>query len=131
MSKVFSVGVTIAATAYIRAATAEEAAAIAQEHFSHPIDATTSNDVAFGEVDTCGMMFDDADLPRVSLSPAMTFYGAANDKVLAADFAAGSFEEVHDDEDGDDGEPATNGEARAQAIMRDAFEVEQLDQPRD
>lgn len=84
--QVFSVEVLVVATAYIRAASAEEAAAIAQEEFAHPVEASVIAGVALGDIATSGLPYTAAGLPRVSLSPAMTFGGPAPQYVGVAKF---------------------------------------------
>lgn len=87
----FSVDVAICATAYIRAENAEAAAKLAGEAFAFPNDASTDADVPFGfqggpgDIRTCGAAFErllDTDLPAISLSPAMTFYGRSGGTAL-------------------------------------------------
>lgn len=87
----FSVDVAICATAYIRAENAEAAAKLAGEAFAFPNDASTDADVPFGfqggpgDIRTCGANFErllDADMPAISLSPAMTFYGRSGGTAL-------------------------------------------------
>lgn len=67
---VFRLDVQIAATAYIRAANAEDAAKRAAEEL-------TDTDLMVMEDDDMisGKQCDDPDLPNVSLSPAMTIVG--------------------------------------------------------
>lgn len=80
MSKLYSVGVTIYATAYIVAESAAKAAAKAQAAFSSD-EATVSHRTTFGEVPCSnagfGRLVEEG--PAVTLSPAMTFGGPDND----------------------------------------------------
>lgn len=85
MSKLYSVGVTIHATAYIVAESAAQAAAMAQEAFAFE-EATVSKRTTFGEVPVSDSSFEGLliDGPAVSLSPAMTF-GASDTVFYPAD----------------------------------------------
>jgi hypothetical protein len=66
--------VKICATAYIRADSAEEAARIVKEKLS---DTGAELPVGEGiEIAVSDRMFNDPRLPDVSLSPAVSFYGA-------------------------------------------------------
>lgn len=69
--KVFSIDVRVYATAYIKADSAEEALALAKAMQ----DSTLTVTDAGSEVAISGVMLASDDLPRVSLSPAMTVYG--------------------------------------------------------
>lgn len=69
---IFQTEIMICATAYVQAATAEEAhAKLAAYHL-------TGAEVADGEIgegiSVCGSPFNSDELPEVSLSPAMTIY---------------------------------------------------------
>jgi hypothetical protein len=97
MSKLFRIEVLLVATAYIQADSAEDARAQAEQSFAHPIEASVSDSTMFGEIPVSGADYFGDDLPSISLSPALTFYGAATD-AAAAEFAARDFEEI--DEEG-------------------------------
>jgi len=72
MSKVFSIDVEISATAYIRAATPEEALKKARA-LAGVIEVKAAEGLQ--QVEISGVPFDDPTLPEVSLSPAMTVRG--------------------------------------------------------
>lgn len=82
---VFSIDVPIVATAYIRAATAEEAERIASKQLHYAVlhaVATSGSEVLIS-----GAAFDSPDLPEVSLSPAMSVYNPSEYAVTAVDEA--------------------------------------------
>ncbi len=68
MAKIYSIGLTVYATAYIRASTPEEAQDIARDLRDTSLEVADAG----GETPICGLKFDDPRLPDVSLSPAMT-----------------------------------------------------------
>jgi hypothetical protein len=74
---IYSIAVTVYATAYVRAASPEEAKAkaAALENLALEVE-----DVA-SEVPTSGLKLNDPALPEVSLSPAMTVIGPDKDDV--------------------------------------------------
>lgn len=94
MDKVFSVDVSIVGTAYIRAASPEEAARKAAAAFTFPTEATVSRGTMFGEVEVSDVRTNSPDLPEISLSPALTFQGAASDMGEPRPFTAAQIEEV-------------------------------------
>jgi hypothetical protein len=114
MPKVYSVEILVCGTAYILAESEAEAAAKAQEAFEKSSDASVSSRTTFGEVPVSGYAFDGDmiadDLPEISLSPALTFCGAASvlDKLNPADITADSLECVYD--------PADAAEERAEEL---------------
>jgi hypothetical protein len=118
MRKLFQVEVLLCATAYIQAASAEEAAAMAQEAFSYANDATVARRTSFGEVPCSSAPFDRmADEPAVTLSPALTFCGLAADlKTASSPFTAEALAcvEEADEQDDDDADVA-----RAKALGYD------------
>jgi hypothetical protein len=73
----YSITVTIYATAHIRAASAEEAKAkaLALENLTLEVEDAGS------EVPITGCPFDDPALPEISLSPAMTVIGPDKDNM--------------------------------------------------
>lgn len=74
---VFRKDVRIIATAYVKAASVEEADRIIAERFT---DNTAELPVGEGvEISISGRMFDDPRLPDVSLSPAITLDGTYSD----------------------------------------------------
>lgn len=68
---VYQIDMQLCATAYVRAENAVDARKIAE--------AMTGGSPAIldsgGDVEVSGLRFDDPDLPRASLSPAMTIHG--------------------------------------------------------
>jgi hypothetical protein len=101
MAQVYSVEVLICATAYILTDSEEEAAKVAQRHFKGGEDASTSDRSWHGDVEISGAQFDAEDFPEVSLSPAMTFCGAATalPDFPYAPITPADFECVHDDDE--------------------------------
>lgn len=113
MSKVFSVDVMIFATAYIRAESAEEAAAIIAK-MEPCLEFEPGQTIADG-IEISGEKFVADDLPPFSLSPAMTAYPvtlrdapsslppiAPEDFEVAHDFAFDeAWREVYDEPDAD------------------------------
>jgi hypothetical protein len=85
----FSMDVKLYATAYVRAENAEAAIAIINANFG----ANVIGDLPTGEgdVEVYGGRFD-ADMPDITISPAVTFYGPDEDAVP----------EEHDEEEDDD-----------------------------
>ena len=67
--KLYSVDIPIVATAYIKAASSEEALSKAQKLRNLSLELSEDPNQ---EIPICGKPFDDPDLPEVSLSPAMT-----------------------------------------------------------
>lgn len=76
--KLFRVEMTIAATAYIRAESAEEAEQKAEALAHEVLEVSDDNLIS-------GLDFDDPDLPEVSLSPAMTILGRSEPAEEAED----------------------------------------------
>lgn len=71
---VFSADVAIAATAYVRADTPEEAQRLFQAHFSGGCEVSLDTH----DENVSGLPFDNKNLPQVSLSPAATLWPAGN-----------------------------------------------------
>ena len=80
MKQLFSIDVRMYATAYIRADSAEEATAIAKGLKDSAMEVATDSG---GDVEISGLQFDDPDLPDISLSPAMTIVGPADDDIAS------------------------------------------------
>lgn len=79
MSKVFSIPVTIAATAYVKAESKEHALlALGVAFGGQPIGLQLLEDWSAG-LPITGISYDDASLPDLSLSPAMTVYSVNMD----------------------------------------------------
>lgn len=76
MSEVYRIDVKIAGTAYVKAASADEALvkvrALANKGFEFEAYDDTISD----------REFDDPELPEISLSPAMTIYGPFDDDAV-------------------------------------------------
>jgi hypothetical protein len=72
---IFSRDLKLCATAYIRAADEEEAARIFAATFGEGNTADLPTGDA-GDFEVSGDSYDDPDLPDVSISPAVTTYGA-------------------------------------------------------
>jgi hypothetical protein len=92
--KVFSIDVRMVATAYIRAETHEAAVELVQRQLHE-----TGLDLEVGymnDVPISGLQYHDPELPEVSLSPAMTIVGPADDDALEM------VEDLTDDEDDDE-----------------------------
>ena len=81
MTSIYSIGVTIAATVYVRAASPEEALRKAK---------TIENDelIVEGSEIISGLRLDDPNLPDVSISPAMTIGEVGGAVDLAEELAA-------------------------------------------
>lgn len=94
MTKVYAVDVLLVATAYIRASSPEEAAAKASEAFAYPTEANVSRGTIFGEVEVSDVRTDSPDLPELSLSPALTFQGAATNMGEPRPFNPATIEEA-------------------------------------
>lgn len=90
MGRVYSIEVSIAATAYVRADSEEEARAKAKELGGTGLELPEYTD----GVEISGRSFDDPDLPEVSLSPSMTIVEINHEDEC---------ELVHDDEDEEEG----------------------------
>jgi hypothetical protein len=69
--KLYRVEIQVCATAYIKADSEEAARAIAAKEFD--LACIDSDDG--GDIPICGAAFADADMPAVSVSPAMTTHG--------------------------------------------------------
>ncbi len=77
MTKIYSIDIQVAMTAYVKARSKAHALELAQKHFSE-----VGAELPLGFVDDEIEITDDtinADLPRVSLSPAVTFKGPYDD----------------------------------------------------
>lgn len=74
---IYAIDVVVYATAYIRAASEEDAQEIANSLDHQVIDNLPEG--TYGEVSICGSPFDNDDLPDVSLSPAITLAGPCED----------------------------------------------------
>jgi hypothetical protein len=84
---IYQVDVDICATVYVRASSPEEA--MQKLHAALPRDTFDLEVKGAGncEIEISGARFDSADLPEVSMSPAMTGYKLTDGKpVEAADF---------------------------------------------
>lgn len=99
--KVYSVDILVCATAYIVAAS--EAEAVAKAKAFTPGNITDLANPAEGDVPISGAQLDSDILPEISLSPAMTFWGAA--ATLQGDRARAV--EAEDVALADDGPPAS------------------------
>jgi hypothetical protein len=66
---VYSIDLKVAATAYVKADTKEQAIAALKEEISERYGTDLS------DFETSGLPFDSADLPDISLSSAMTVWG--------------------------------------------------------
>lgn len=75
---IWRVDVRLYASAYIRAKTAEEAMLIARAMK----DSGPGIDGSSGEIEICGLRYEDPDLPDVSLSPEMTIYGPDDGEIV-------------------------------------------------
>jgi hypothetical protein len=79
--KVYSIDVKIVGTAYIRAASVEEAKKLFLATYSEGQGGeipTGDGSPSEESVDVSGRQYDDPDLPGCSLSPAISFYGPAD-----------------------------------------------------
>ena len=72
---IYSITVTVYATAYVRAGSPEEAKAKAAALENHALEVADAG----SEVAISGLKLSDPDLPDVSLSPAMTVIGPDKD----------------------------------------------------
>lgn len=100
--KVFSVPMIIHATAYIRAADADKAFAMASTLGEQTVNWEDNSDIFSGK------QFDDPNLPEMSISPAMTI-GEPEEHIE-------NVQCVHDDDSGD--EPAAAPLSAAEALDR-------------
>jgi hypothetical protein len=71
VSKIYRIDMMVAATAYIRANSEDEALQLARAMRDDTLEVADAG----SEVPISGARFDDPDLPDVSLSPAMTVRG--------------------------------------------------------
>jgi hypothetical protein len=81
---VYSVDIKICATAYIKAESEEKAIEIANREFAKNSGMELPDNLGWLEMPITGLSYDSPDLPDVSLSPAMTFYGPFNGDEEAA-----------------------------------------------
>lgn len=82
--KIWNCDIKICATAYVRAESEDEARALIDEHFGEgEMGILPSGDG--GAVTVSGLWFDAPNLPDVSISPAVTFYGPWADEDGTAD----------------------------------------------
>ena len=78
MTKVYSIGVALYATAIVKADSEADALRIARKLKGRALVGQLAIDG--GDVLTSGLEFDDTDLPDVSLSPALTLGGLEYDE---------------------------------------------------
>ena len=78
MTKIYQMDIMLCATAYVRAGSAEDAKRLILQEFGRgcfgELPIGEGNDVTIS-----GRRFEDPRLPDVSLSPAVTFYGPADE----------------------------------------------------
>lgn len=80
MTKVFSIDVTIVATAYIRASSQEEAERLLQDRLLTPGSGelpTSDGSNSANSIVVSGAFYDSPYLPQISISPAITVKGEA------------------------------------------------------
>ncbi len=79
---VYSIDVKITGTAYIKAESLDEAKCIFEENYKEGFGGelpTSDRSGSMESVEVSGRQYEDPALPDCSLSPAITFYGAAAD----------------------------------------------------
>ena len=113
MSKVFRTDIWIAATAYIRAESAEEAAQILAGMDTN-IQFQEGQEIAEG-LEISGERLESEDLPELSLSPVMTVYAVKLGAVLSSlpPITPNDFEMAHDLDESDDGAESDADDFRA------------------